>query len=404
MAAPAPILPEAPPPSPTPSLPAPARSRGPRALKWLGVAAGVLGLVVGGVRLRYGGGTAYPDVSGMPLLPDSALEVVASSPEPVGNVAVSSTGRLFFTIHPESRPEGNKLLEWVDGKAVPYPNAQVQAKLFETPLGITIDSKDRLWTIDHGNHGMGSPRLLAFELSTGNIAHEVVFPPSVAPAGSFLQDLRVDPSGETVFIADVGFWRRQPALIVYDVASGSARRVLDGHASVFPQDYIIRNPIKEMVFFGGIAALKAGVDGIAMDPSGEWLWFAAMNHDTMYRVRVADLRNASLKPAELEGRLHAVGRKPLNDGLSADTAGNVLITDVEHGAVLRMHPDGKLETLVKSPRIRWADALSHGPDGWLYLADSAIPHQMLQPKAHIAANAPYYIYRFKPGIPGMAGM
>jgi sugar lactone lactonase YvrE len=173
---------------------------------------------------------------------------------------------------------------------------------------------------------------------------------------------------------------------------------------VFPQDYVIRNPIKEMVFFGGLAALKAGVDGIAVDPSGEWVWFAAMNHDTMHRVRVADLRDASLAEAELEKRVQAVGRKPLNDGLSADMEGNVLITDVEHGAVLRMSPDGKLETLVKSPRIRWADAVSHGPDGWLYLADSAIPHQMLQSKAHIAANAPYYIYRFKPGIPGVAGM
>ena len=42
------------------------------------------------------------------------------------------------------------------------------------------------------------------------------------------------------------------------------------------------------------AALKAGVDGLAVDPSGEWVWFAAMNHDTMYRVRAADLKDASL--------------------------------------------------------------------------------------------------------------
>lgn len=403
MAAPARVVPEAPSPSPAPLAPAPKR-RGSRVLKGVGVAVGLVALLAGAVRLRYGGGTAYPDVSGMPLLPDSALEVAAVSQEPVGNVAVSSTGRLFFTIHPESRPEGAKLLEWVAGKAVPYPNVEVQAKLFETPLGVTIDSKDRLWMVDHGNHGMGSPRLLAFELATGHIAHEFVFPPDVAPPGSFFQDLRVDVTGGTVFIADVGFWRRQPALVVYDVAGQRARRVLDGHASVFPQDYIIHNPIKRMEFFGGLAALKAGVDGIAVDPSGEWVWFAAMNHDTMYRVRTADLKDASLAPEELEKRLQAVGRKPLNDGLSADSAGNVLITDVEHGAVLRMSPDGKLETLVKSPRIRWADAVSHGPDGWLYLADSAIPHQMLQSKAHIAANAPYYIYRFKPGIPGVAGM
>ena len=387
--------------SPPPSTPT---RRGGVALRVLGVVAVLLGLAAGGVRLRYGGGEPYPDVTGMPLLPDSALEVAAVSAEPIGNVAVSSTGRLFFTIHPESRPEGAKLLEWVDGKAVPYPSEALQAKLFETPLGVTIDRRDWLWTIDHGNHGMGTPRLLAFELATGHLAHEFVFPPDVAPPGSFLQDLRVDVKGETVFIADVAFWRRAPGLVVYDVAAKRARRVLDGHASVFPQDYLIRNPIKEMVFFGGLAALKAGVDGIAVDPSGEWVWFAAMNHDTMYRVRAADLRDASLVEAELEKRVQAVGRKPLNDGLSADVEGNVLITDVEHGAVLRMNPQGRLETLVKSPRIRWADALSHGPDGWLYLADSAIPHQMLQSKAHIAANAPYYIYRFKPGIAGLAGM
>ncbi|WP_164010732.1 L-dopachrome tautomerase-related protein [Pyxidicoccus trucidator] len=399
MAAPTPAVPGAPSPSPA----APVR-RGSTLLKVVGAVVALLLLAALGVRLRYGGGAPYPDVTGMPLLPDSALEVAAMSPEPIGNLAVSSTGRLFFTIHPESRPEGAKLLEWVDGKAVPYPTAELQAKLFETPLGITIDRRDWLWTIDHGNHGMGTPRLLAFELATGHLAHEFVFPPDVAPPGSFLQDLRVDVKGDAVFIADVAFWRRGPGLVVYDVAAKQARRVLSGHPSVFPQDYIIRNPIKEMVFFGGLAALKAGVDGIAMDPSGEWVWFAAMNHDTMYRVRAADLRDASLGEAELEKRLHAVGRKPLNDGLSADVEGNVLITDVEHGAVLRMSPEGRLETLVKSPRIRWADALSHGPDGWVYLADSAIPHQMLQSKAHIAANAPYYIYRFKSGIAGVAGM
>jgi sugar lactone lactonase YvrE len=387
----------------SPSSSAPVR-RGGRALKLLGAVVALLGLAAGGMWLRYGGGAPYPDVTGMPLLPDSALEVAAVSQEPIGNVAVSSTGRLFFTLHPESRPVGAKLLEWVDGKAVPFPAMEVQAKLFETPLGVTVDRRDWLWLIDHGNHGMGTPRLLAFEVATGHLAHEFAFPPDVAPPGSFLQDLRVDARGETVFIADVGFWRRQPGIVVYDVAAKKARRVLDGHASVFPQDYLIRNPIKEMVFFGGLAALKAGVDGIAVDPADEWVWFAAMNHDTMYRVRTADLRDASLPAAELEKRLRAVGRKPLNDGLSADVEGNVLMTDVEHGAVLRMSPQGRLETLVKSPRIRWADALSHGPDGWLYLADSAIPHQMLQSKEHIAANAPYYIFRFKPGIAGVAGM
>jgi hypothetical protein len=68
-----------------------------------------------------------------------------------------------------------------------------------------------------------------------------------------------------------------------------------------------------------------------------------------------------------------------------------------------MTPSGELTTLVQSAKIRWADALSYGPDGWLYIADSAIPDQMLQPKAYIQGQAPYYVFRFRPDIVGEPG-
>ena len=125
--------------------------------------------------------------------------------------------------------------------------------------------------------------------------------------------------------------------------------------------------------------------------------------DTMFRIRTSDLRDPSLSGEALASRVVAVGRKPLNDGLSTDREGNVLITDVEHGAVLRMTPDGGLETLIESPRVRWADGLSFGPGGWLYLADSAIPDQMLRSRRHMGEAAPYFVYRFHPGIEGTPG-
>ena len=65
--------------------------------------------------------------------------------------------------------------------------------------------------------------------------------------------------------------------------------------------------------------------------------------------------------------------------------------------------DGRLTTVVKDPRIRWADGLSFGPDGWLYLADSAIPHIVLEGAEHHAAQAPYYVWRFRPGSAAAAG-
>jgi hypothetical protein len=78
------------------------------------------------LHVRYGGGEPYPDLSTQPRLDESRLEEVLRYPEPIGNVAVSRDGRLFFTVHPESGLRGNKLLEWVDGAAVPYPSGSVQ--------------------------------------------------------------------------------------------------------------------------------------------------------------------------------------------------------------------------------------------------------------------------------------
>ena len=354
------------------------------------------------LHLRYGGGEPYPDLSGKPLFDEGDLEVVVTSAEPIGNVAVSSDGRVFYTIHPESRPSGAKLLEWVDGAPRPYPSEEAQS-LFETPLGVAIDRQNRLWTIDHGNHGVGQAKLLAFDLGTGGLVHEHAFDSSIAQLGSFLQDLQVDSTGTFVFIADVSFWRKNPGLVVYDVERRRARRALESDPSVSAQDWLIRTPTKDMSFFGGLLVLKPGVDGIAISRDDEWIYYGAMTHDTMYRIKVADLLDDTLSDGALAARVQALGAKPLNDGLSTDNRGNLLITDVEHGAVLRMTPSGELTTLVQSAKIRWADALSYGPDGWLYVADSAIPDQMLQPKAYIQTQAPYYVFRFRPDVVGDPG-
>jgi sugar lactone lactonase YvrE len=292
------------------------------------------------VRLRYGGGKPYPDVTGLPILSGDELETVLSYSEPIGNVAVSDDGRGFFTVHPESRPEGAKLLEFRDGAAWPYPSEALQDELFQTPLGVVVDRQHRLWIIDHGQHGFDTPRLVAIDLLTDEVVHDHCFNASAAPGGSFLQDLQVSPDGRTVFIADVSFWRKDPAIIVHDVRTATDRRVLEDHPSVSAQNWIIKTPAKKMTFFGGLAAMKPGIDGIAVTPDGQWLAYGAMSHDTLYRVPTAVLLDRSLADSVIASRVEALGRKPLSDGLSADLEGGVWITDVEHGAVLRMAPDG----------------------------------------------------------------
>lgn len=362
----------------------------------------ILALAVA-LRLRYGGGNPYPDISTPALLDETALEDVFAYPEPIGNVAVSHEGRLFFTVHPESRPRGNKLLEVVAGAAVPYPSGALQLALFNTVLGLVVDERNILWTIDHGNHGVDGARLLAFDLATGEVAHDHYFGPEIAPTGSFLQDLQVSPDGRTVVIADASFWRKSPALIVYDIERQSARRVLESHASVTPENYLVRNPLRDMTFLGGLVSLKGGVDGIAFDADGEWLYFAAINQSGLYRIRLEDLTDTSLPPEQLGGLVQRFSDKPLSDGLSTDIAGNVYVTDVEHSAVFIVAADRDPMTLIRSARIRWADALSFGPAGWLYLADSAIPEQVLKSRQYVMSKGPYHIFRFRPGFEGIPG-
>jgi sugar lactone lactonase YvrE len=215
--------------------------------------------------------------------------------------------------------------------------------------------------------------------------------------------MSISPDGRWIYIADVGFWAKRPAIVVYDSETRTARRVLNRHESVYPQNLLIRTPIRAMRFFGGLLEMKTGVDGVAASRDGAWLYYAAMNHDTLYRVPTAILQNPKSTEAAIEAAVEAVGRKPLSDGITIDDAGNVFVTDIEHGAVSAVAPDGSLSTVVKDKRIRWADGLSFGPDGWLYLADSAIPHIVLQSAEHHASQAPYMVWRFRPGTSAAAG-
>jgi sugar lactone lactonase YvrE len=378
-----------------------------RARRWFVRIAVVLGVLVallaGVLRCRYGGGERYADVSTPPLFGDDALEAVFHHPEPLGNIAVTAEGRVFFTVHPESRPEHHKLLELVGDEAVPFPDERWQREELGWNLGVFVDRRGRLWTVDHGNHAFEPVRVVAFDVDTRAPVFDHVFDDDVAQLGSLFNDLQVSDDGRWVYVADISFFRKNPAVVVLDTQTRTAKRRLEGHHSVVPQDWIIHSPTKTMTFFGGLVALKPGIDGLVLDDAGQWLYYAAMTHDGLYRVSTAALQDFALADAAVADTVEPVGKKPLSDGLSIDVDNNVYITDVEHRGIARLAPDGTLTTLIASPRVRWADGCSFDGQGRLWFTDSAIPDQMLRSKSHMRESAPYTIYRFDPGIPGIPG-
>lgn len=391
--------------------------------RWIGRGALIVLLLVAAlvlfVRLRYGGGsTDFPERIGQPLLGGEALDGVASLPSPPGNVAVSADGRVFLSIHPEGRPRV-KMVELVGGEARPFPDTAWQAPrgddadgkplpFFDTVLGVRIDRRGRLWTLDLANHGLGQPRLLAFDVASGELVQRFDFPRSLAPRGSYLNDLQVSADGRYVFIADSSIFRLDPALMVVDTESGRTRRVLAGHRSVKPEPYIPVVGGRKMRVFG-IFTVMPGVDSIALDNRGN-LAFAAVTARRMYRVRVDDLVDERLPPDELALRVQDFGDKPMTDGMSSDAAGNLVLTDPGHDALQLLAPDGTLTTLVRDPRLRWPDGVSFGPCGGagggadcLYVTCSALHQVIGRTPGQVRGAGPYQVFRLRMPRSGYAG-
>jgi sugar lactone lactonase YvrE len=352
------------------------------------------------VKTTFGGAVSpFPDRSTPPILPASAVETVAELPEPPGNVAVSADGRVFFSFHPEGRPS-QKVVEWINGKSVPFPPS---FDPYDTPLSLRIDRQGRLWTLDTGFHGLRPVRLLTFDLATKQLVHRWDVPRDVAGIGSFVQDFQVSPDGKHVFLADASLVSRRPAVIVYDVEKNIGRRVLERDPSVRDHPFLIDAKGTPMVFLGGLFALHPALDSIGLDAAGEWLYFGPVSGERLFRIRTKDLLDEALSPSQLSARVEDYGPKVQSDGISLDTAGNVYLTDVEHGALSILDPDRRLRTLVRDPRWRWPDGLSFGPEDWLYVADSALQDVILKSRSHMKEAAPYFIWRFRTGTSGTPG-
>ena len=340
----------------------------------------------------YGGGDTFPDLTQTPSMNSDSLEVVADLDYPPGNISVSNEGRIFFTFHPEAKPPIN-IAELVDGKAVPF-NIPSEVNL-SSVLSLRVDRQNRLWLLDFAEHGMKTPQIVAIDLTTVKLVHHFEFPSEIAGMGSHLNDFQVSHDGKFIYIADASILRKNPALIIYDVEHKTARRLLEDHDSVTP-DYFVPVVDDEKMLIFGVFAIRPGIDSIALDRQEKWLYFAPVTDTYLHRIAINDLHNQDLSQEQLAERVEAFAKKSMSDGITTDDAGNIYISDLEHRAINRISSEGKFETLLQDPKLRWPDGFSFGPDGWLYVTNSALNVVIGKPNSYILENGPFQIVRFKP--------
>lgn len=338
----------------------------------------------------------FPDLSSDPLLSDDKLEVVVDLKTPPGNVAVSETGRVFLTLHPEASPLMN-VVEVKDGIVRPFPDMSWQPSgsnplRFQEVLSIRIDQHNRLWVLDTGIHGFAEPRILAFDLTTAEMVYQYDFDKNTFGIGSHANDFQVTRDGKTIFISDASIFGKSPALVVLDVEAKRARRVLENDMSVLAGGYEAVVQGRAMTV-AGVFTIDPGVDGIALSRDQQYLYYASVSGDNLYRLPVSSLMDETLTPSQLAAAVEPYVRKTMTDGMTTDNQGNVYLSDIENSAIIQVTPDRKLITLVKSDRLRWPDGFSFGADGYLYVTASALHQVIGKLRSEIKEKGPYQVFR-----------
>lgn len=347
------------------------------------------------------------------------IEVVATMDRPPGNVAVAPDGRIFVSMHPFGSPERCVREVLPDGSTRVFPPGPWGGKPgadgvgIASVIGIECDTRGTLWALDMGGPGL-APRLLGWDLKGGSATPRVVpIPPPASVEGGFPQDLAIDEARGKVYVADMGMvgmgGASKPAIIVVDLASGGARRVLEDHPALRAE------PGAAMVV-DGVEVTALGADGkpyspanglnpITIDARAEWVYFGAMHGRTIHRVRAADLADASLGEPALAARVERFGPKPVSDGITIDSAGNVYATDVNASAIGATSPDGRYRVVAQDARLlSWPDGLSFGPDGRLYATVNQLHrHAPLSGGRDRVKPGEFYVVRVTPLAPGAQG-
>lgn len=337
------------------------------------------------------------------------VEIVAELDVTPGNVTASKDGRIFASIHGMRR--GPVQLIEVTGKNTyaAFPDAAWNAKpgsgpdVLNTPHGVLIDSKDRLWVIDHGNwlDKLQPPKLVAFDINTRKLVYRHDFNQTAAPRGQILQDLAVDAERGFAYIADCG---PDPAIVVVDLNKNTARR-FSNHPSLAAEDVDLVVEGESLLFpdaNGKMGPARVGINPITLSADGETLYFGAMNGVRWYSVPTRLFREGA-PDAGIAAAIANAGTKPISDGAATDAEGNHFFTNLPDNGIDVLTKDGKLQPLVRDPRFLWPDNAHFGPDSWLYVAVNQLHRNPIFSGAEDKGKPPYLIARIWTGTRGQPG-
>ncbi len=349
-----------------------------------------------------------------PVWADSRLETIAEVSQAPGNITVTPEGKIIISMHQFFSPSMSVAIVQTDSSLKAFPNAMAERRTglkgqqgitLDSVLGIQSDSKGIVWMLDNGINSSITPKLVAWDSRNERLFKVIYLPAPASVEGSFLNDLAIDEKHQKIYLADPAKGSNA-AIVVVDIATGSARRVLEGHISVIPEDLellIDGRPLSVKRPDGTVVQPKVGINPIALDKDARWLYFGPMTGSSMYRVQTRDLLDPYFSQAALAARVERYSDRPISDGISIDKDNNIYITDVANNAIGVIDSQRKYSILIKDPRLSWPDAFSYGPDGYLYTVANQLHKSAILNGGNMQAKPPFLVMRFKPLAAGVVG-
>jgi sugar lactone lactonase YvrE len=319
-------------------------------------------------------------------------EPVAQFAHQVTGVTVTEGGRIFVNFPRWTEDSPVSVAEVMkDGTLRPYPDGRWNAwrnvradeldpaRYWVCVQSVVADGRGSLWVLDPAAPAVdglvpGGPKMVRIDLASNRVVQVIRFGQTVAIPGSYLNDVRFSTDGRFAFITDAG---QRGALVVVELASGQARRVLDGHPSTQPERGVVVETDGRPLRYPDGRKVSFAADSIALSSDGSYLYWKPLTGNNLYRIPSAVLETRGFAGQDVSGDVQPYGQVGPTDGFWIGRGSQTLfITSIEDNAVkardLSQGPAGGLRVVAQDPRLRWPDTFSQGPDGSLYVTTSRI--------------------------------
>ncbi|GGY74557.1 L-dopachrome tautomerase-related protein [Pseudoduganella plicata] len=332
-----------------------------------------------------------------------SIEKVADFGHQVTGVTISEDNRIFVNFPRWTEDSPISVAELArDGTLKPFPNETWNAwrntRKDELSPGehwvcvqsVVADGKGNVWVLDPAAPAQativpGGPKLVRVSLATSTVLQNIRFDESVALQGSYLNDVRFSPDGKWAYITDSGV---RGAIVVVDLGTGEAKRLLDGDPSTQAKKGLVVKADGKPLRRPDGKGVEFSADGIALSKDGKYLYWQAIKGDTLYRIATSALTEAGWRGDDISSQVQVYGKNGVADGLwIANGTERMYVTSPEDSSIkirnLATGPNARPGILIQDARLRWPDTFSQGPDGSIYVTTSRIQDSAF----------------FKPGVP-----